>query len=42
MRKVTIVVPVLMASCQVSLKPKIGPLTPQTTIAATAAANASG
>ena len=32
-RKVTMVVPVLMTSCQVSLKPKTGPVTAQTTIA---------
>src|SRR5262245_3171879 len=30
-RKVMIVVPVLMTSCQVSLKPNSGPVTPQTT-----------
>ena len=29
MRKVTIVVPVLITSCQVSLQPKSGPLTSQ-------------
>ena len=32
MRKVTMVVLVLMTSCQVSLKRKIGPVTAQTTI----------
>ncbi len=31
-RKVTMVVPVLMMSCQVSLKPKIGPVTAQATM----------
>jgi len=35
-RKVTMVVPVLITSCQVSEKPKIGPETIQTTIVATA------
>jgi hypothetical protein len=37
MRKVTIVVPVLMTSCQVSEKPKKGPETAQTRMTATAA-----
>ena len=36
------VVPVLMTSCQVSLKPKIGPVTAQTTMMATQAANVMG
>jgi hypothetical protein len=36
------VVPVLMTSCQVSLKPKIGPVTSQTTTTAHAAKNAAG
>ena len=31
-RKVTMVVPVLMTSCQVSEKPKSGPVTAQTTM----------
>jgi hypothetical protein len=39
---VTIVVPVLMMSCQVSEKPKIGPLTAHTTRTVTAAAKAQG
>ena len=33
-RKVTMVVPVLMTSCQTSEKPKIGPVTAQTTTSA--------
>jgi hypothetical protein len=41
-RNVTIVVPVLMMSCQVSEKPKIGPLTAHTTRTVTAAAKAQG
>jgi hypothetical protein len=41
-RKVTIVVAVLMTSCQVSLKANSGPLTSQSTMSATAPANASG
>src|SRR6202035_2862492 len=36
MRKVTTVVPVLMTSCQVSLKLKIGPVTAQVTTTAVA------
>ncbi len=36
MRKVTMVVPVLITSCQVSLKPNSGPVTNQTTITAAA------
>src|SRR5690242_13781191 len=42
MRNVTIVVAVLITSCQVSLNPKIGPETPQTTMIATAAMNVTG
>src|SRR5262245_29662512 len=42
MRKVTMVVPVLMTSCQVSEKPKIGPVTAQATITATAIMKAQG
>lgn len=42
MRKVTIVVPVLMASCQVSLKPNIGPLTIHAAMTATASVNTRG
>jgi hypothetical protein len=41
-KKVTIVVPVLMTSCQVSLKRKSGPEMPQTRITATATAKAAG
>ena len=41
-RKVTMVVPVLMTSCQTSEKPKIGPVTAQTTTAASARMKASG
>src|SRR5690349_12398117 len=41
-RNVTMVVPVLITSCQVSLKWKIGPITAQATITAAAAANAHG
>jgi hypothetical protein len=37
-RKVTMVVPVLMTSCQVSLKPKIGLVTIHTTITSAARA----
>ena len=36
------VVPVLMTSCQVSLKPKIGPVTAQTTTIKTAARKTTG
>jgi hypothetical protein len=36
MRKVTIVVPVLITSCQESEKPKSGPVTAQTTTTPTA------
>jgi hypothetical protein len=36
MRKVTIVVPVLMISCQVSEEPKMGPVTAQMRIVAKA------
>src|ERR1044071_3532313 len=39
-RRVTMVVPVLMTSCQVSEKWKIGPLTSQMTMTATAMMNA--
>src|SRR4051812_47357658 len=42
MRNVTIVVPVLMTSCQVSLNPNIGPVTAQTTMIAAATVNADG
>ena len=41
-RNVMIVVPVLMTSCQVSLKPKNGPLTAQITMIARAAQNVAG
>src|SRR4029450_1364705 len=41
-RKVTIVVPVLMTSCQVSLNPKSGPVRAHARITATARPNASG
>jgi hypothetical protein len=39
---VTIVVPVLMTNCQVSLNLNIGPVTPQTTTIEAAAMNAAG
>src|SRR5574338_273384 len=42
MRKVTIVVPVLMTSCQVSLKWKSGPLTAHATITKTAMPKVTG
>ena len=42
MRKVTMVVPVFMTSCQVSLNPNIGPVTAQTTIMSTAVTKAVG
>ncbi len=42
MRNVTIVVPVLITSCQVSLNPKMGPVTPHTSTTPTAAAKALG
>lgn len=42
MRKVTIVVPVLITSCQVSEKSKIGPVIAQTMTMAAAAMNANG
>src|SRR5688572_32702436 len=42
MRNVTIVVPVLMTSCQVSLKPKRGPLTAQRMTTPNATPNAPG
>ena len=42
MRKVTIVVPVLITSCQVSLNPKSGPVTDHTTIIPTAIMNVAG
>jgi len=42
LRKVMIVVPVLTTSCQVSLKPKSGPVIAHATRIATAAANATG
>ena len=41
-RNVTMVVPVLMTSCQVSLKPNNGPDTSQTTINPAAMANTHG
>src|SRR5206468_4331665 len=41
-RKVTMVVPVLMTSCQVSLKPKIGPVMAQMAITSTARVKVSG
>jgi hypothetical protein len=41
-RKVMIVVPVLMTSCQVSENPKTGPLTPQTMTMAQARMNVTG
>src|SRR4051812_48057350 len=41
-RKVMIVVPVLMTSCQTSENLKIGPVTAQTTISVTAAMKAQG
>ena len=41
-RKVTMVVPVLMTSCHVSLKPKSGPVTNHTTTIASAATIAQG
>ena len=41
-RKVTIVVPVLMTSCQVSLKPKSGPVSAHSAMTAHAATNATG
>src|SRR6266567_1927878 len=42
MRNVTMVVPVLMANCQVSLKSKIGPVTIQTSTTPTASTNTLG
>jgi hypothetical protein len=42
MRKVTMVVPVLITSCHVLLKPKSGPVIPQATMIATATRNALG
>jgi hypothetical protein len=42
MRKVMIVVPVLITSCQVSLKWKIGPVASQTTTTRTARRKALG
>src|SRR4051812_6207047 len=42
MRKVTIVVPVLITSCQVSLNPNRGPVAAHTTMTAAAAVNADG
>jgi len=42
MRKVTIVVPVLMTSCQVSEKPKSGPVKAHKIMAETAVAKAAG
>src|SRR5262245_5265058 len=42
MRKVTMVVPVFTTSCQVSLQWKMGPVTAQTTMTASAIAKASG
>jgi hypothetical protein len=42
MRKVTIVVPVLTMSCQVSEKPKMGPLSAQRTMTETHSMNAHG
>src|SRR5262245_64952485 len=42
MRNVTIVVPVLMTNCHVSLKPKTGPVPAQTMITVTATRKATG
>src|SRR6266700_3843271 len=42
MRNVTMVVPVLIANCQVSLKSKIGPVTVQTSTTPTASTNTLG
>src|SRR5688500_15491337 len=42
MRNVTIVVPVLMTSCHVSLKPNIGPVTLHTTTVPSASEKAAG
>jgi hypothetical protein len=42
MRKVTIAVPVLMTSCQVSLNPNNGPEIAHTTIVASAMKNVTG
>ena len=42
MRNVTTVVPVLITNCQVSLYPKIGPVTAQMTTIATAIRNVVG
>ena len=41
-RKVTMVVPVLITSCQVSLKPKIGPASAQIRTMATASTKVTG
>src|ERR1044071_514758 len=41
-RKVTMVVPVLITSCHVSLKPKSGPVSAQTTMVADAIKKAAG
>src|SRR5262247_1478457 len=41
-KNVTIVVPVLMTNCHVSLKPKTGPVPAQTTITVTATRKATG
>ncbi len=41
-RKVTIVVPVLITSCQVSEKPNSGPVAAQTTTTSAAVRNAQG
>src|SRR5262252_4342206 len=41
-KNVTIVVPVLMTNCHVSLKPKTGPVPAQTTITMTATRKATG
>src|SRR5713101_7955931 len=42
MRKVTIVVPVLITSCHVSLKWNVGPVIPQTSMISTAKKKAAG
>jgi len=42
MRKVTMVVLVLITNCQVSLKPKSGPVTARTMMVANAGINAAG
>jgi hypothetical protein len=42
MRKVMIVVPVFMTSCQVSLNPNMGPVTAQTKMMSTAVTKVAG